>query len=462
MTTASPSPVYLDHAATTPLRPAARAAWLTAADQVGNPSSLHQPGRAARRLVEEAREQVALALGAEPAEVVFTAGGTEADNLAVIGTAWGRRSEDPARRRVLVSPIEHPAVLESADHLGQSGFEVVELAVGRDGRVDLERADRLLAFDPASLALVTCQAVNQETGAIQPVAELAALARRHGVPLHCDAVQAIGHGALAAGASPAPLLDQSDAPASLTASPAGPPSAVVAWTADLAALTVSGHKVGGPVGVGALLARRDLKLKPVLFGGGQERRVRSGTLPAALIAAFAVALTEQMATQAEQSRRLAQLAARLGRRLTDLGAVLVGPSDPAQRVCHIVNALFPGCEHDALLLSLDAAGLACSTGSACTAGVAQASPVLSALGYDPAQARSGLRFSLGWTTGPSDLDALDRALPEALARARAAGQRDWPSADAPRRPTTPATASPGWPAPPSTAAASPDPTGGRP
>ncbi|MDR1212937.1 MAG: cysteine desulfurase [Propionibacteriaceae bacterium] len=462
--TTLPPPVYLDHAATTPLRPAARAAWLAAVEQVGNPSSLHQYGRAARRLVEEAREQVAGALGADPAEVVFTAGGTEADNLAVIGTALGRRAQDPARRRALVSPIEHPAVLESADWLGQLGFEVVEWAVGPDGRVDLERARDLVTADPASWALITCQAVNQETGAIQPLAELAGLALDCAVPLHCDAVQAVGHGAMdLAGTTPRTTLAEtssaettpsrttttgaasgvttSDGTPPAESSPAGAAPATLGaglWRPGLAALTLSGHKLGGPVGIGALLARRDLPLRPVLFGGGQERRVRSGTLPTALIAAFAAALTEQMAASAEETARLAGLARRLRRTLTDLGAVLVGPAAPGQQVCHIVNALFPGCEHDALLLSLDAAGLACSTGSACTAGVAQASPVLLALGYDQASARSGLRFSLGWTSRPADIDALAQALPEVLARARRAGRR--PGADS----------------------AAPDQTGGRP
>jgi cysteine desulfurase len=328
---------------------------------------------------------------------------------------------------VLVSPIEHPAVWESADWLGQLGFEVVELAVGPDGRVDLERASELMTADPASLALITCQAVNQETGAIQPVAELAELALSCGAPLHCDAVQAAGHGSMAAaGSAPASLTKT--VPAQTT--PAGRAPAVLGadlWREGLAALTLSGHKLGGPVGVGALLARRDLPLRPVLFGGGQERRVRSGTLPTALIAAFAVALTEQMAASAAETVRLAELARDLRRTLTDLGAELVGPLDPSQQTCHIVNALFPGCEHDALLLSLDAAGLACSTGSACTAGVAQASPVLLALGYDQTAARSGLRFSLGWTSRPEDIAALARALPEALARARRAGHRGDPT-----------------------------------
>jgi cysteine desulfurase len=383
--------LYLDHAATTPLTPAARAAWLEAAALIGNPHSLHGPGRAVRAVVEEARERIAAALGADPAEVVLTAGGTEADNLAVLGAARARRAADPALTSVFVSAVEHHAVLEPARSLRREGFDVAELPVTGDGCVDLGQAEALIV--PGRTALVSTMTVNNETGAVQPVAELAGLAHAAGAPFHTDAVQAVAY-------LPPPV------------------------TAD--AVTLSAHKLGGPVGVGALVARRDLALTPVTFGGGQERRVRSGTLPAALVAAFAAALDEAVAARADEAARLRGLSARLIAGLARLpGVSVTGPADPARRAPHIVHALVDGCLGEDLLLLLDRAGIAASTGSACTAGVAQPSHVLQAMGHADAAARSGLRFSFGRDTCQGDVDTLLGALAAALAQVR--GEAPWPA-----------------------------------
>ncbi|MGO2179341.1 cysteine desulfurase family protein, partial [Cellulosimicrobium funkei] len=269
---------YLDHAATTPLSPAARDAFVDELTRTGNPSSLHAAGRAARRTVEEARESVAAALGARPSEVVFTAGGTEADNLAVKGLFWGRRTTDPRRRRIVVSAVEHHAVLDPAFWMAEhAGAEIVLLPVDAEGRVDLAALRTEITEHADEIALISVMWANNEVGTLQPVPEVVQLARPHGIPVHSDAVQAVGQ-----------------VPVDFAAS-------------GLDAMTVSGHKLGGPVGVGALVARRDAPLTPVLHGGGQERGVRSGTLDAPAIRAFGVAVTEAVAHRAERAAHLAAL-----------------------------------------------------------------------------------------------------------------------------------------------------------
>ena len=379
---------YLDHAATTPLTPAAAQAFTAASQVLGNPSSAHGAGRAARRVVEEAREQVAANLGAAPADVVFTSSGTEADNLAVIGLARAVLVRQPQRRRVLVSAVEHPAVREAAESLRGAGFDIGLLPVGRDGRVLVEAAARLI---DETTALVSCLWANNETGAIQPVAELAGLAHAQGALMHSDAVQAVGC---------CPVTLSGDT--------------------NLDALTVTAHKLGGPVGIGALIVRSDTEVMPLTFGGGQERRLRSGTVPVALIAAFAQALADAVAQRPAETTRLGVLSARLMAGLAGLGAEITGPANDALRSPAIVDAIFPGCRGDDLLLLLDQAGIACSAGSACAAGVIRPSQVLLAMGYDETEASSALRFSLGWTTADDDITAALDALPQALALARQA------------------------------------------
>ena len=379
---------YLDHAATTPMLPEAIEAVAAALAESGNPSSLHGTGRRARRVVEESRERVAAALGAKPYEVVFTGGGTESDNLAVKGLFWARRAADPRRTRVLASAVEHHAVLDSVQWLERHDGATVEwLPVDRYGRV---HPDTLRAALDDTVALVTVMWANNEVGTVQPVAALAAVAAEHGVPFHTDAVQAVG--AL--------------------------PVDFAASGAD--ALTVSGHKLGGPVGVGALALGRDVGLAPLLHGGGQEREVRSGTLNTAAIVGLAVATEVAVATRPATAARLTALRDGLiaGVRAVVPDAVLSG--DPVDRLPGNAHFVFPGCEGDSLLMLLDARGVECSTGSACSAGVARASHVLLAMGVPAEHAVGSLRFSLGRTSTAADVDALLAVLPGAVERSRRA------------------------------------------
>ena len=383
---------YLDHAATTPMLAEALDAYVTAAREVGNPSSLHAHGRAARRLVEESRERIAAVLGARPSEVVFTSGGTESDNLAVKGIFWARRVADPRRLRVVASAVEHHAVLDSVDWLvAHEGASATWLPVDAAGRLDPAVLADVVAEHGDEIAVISVQWANNEVGTVQPVPELAALAARTGVPFHTDAVQAVGQ-----------------VPVDFAASGA-------------AALTLTGHKLGGPVGVGALLLGRDVACTPLLHGGGQERDVRSGTLDTAGVAAFAVAVETAVKNQQEHAARVAALRDNLVARVRQAVPDVVFNGDLDNRLPGNAHFSFPGCEGDALLLLLDAQGIACSTGSACSAGVAQPSHVLLAMGADDDRARSSLRFTLGHTSTSADVDALLAALPAAVDRARRAG-----------------------------------------
>lgn len=383
---------YLDHAATTPMLPEALAAMTDELARTGNPSSLHTAGRRARRVVEESRESLAASLGARPSEVVITAGGTEADNLAVKGIFWSRRAADPRRVRVLASAVEHHAVLDAVAWLGaHEGADVEWLPVDSVGRVHPETLDAALRRNPDDVALVTVMWANNEVGTVQPVAQIAEVARGYGVPVHSDAVQAPGQLAVDFAAS------------------------------GLDAMTVTGHKLGGPLGVGALLLSRGVAPEPLLHGGGQEREVRSGTLDAPAVVGFAVAAAVACGEQPVRAPRLTALRERLvaGVRNVVPDAILNG--DPVDRLPGNAHFSFPGCEGDALLMLLDAAGIECSTGSACSAGVAQPSHVLLAMGADEASARASLRFSLGHTSTQRDVDDLLQALGPAVGRARRAG-----------------------------------------
>ncbi|MEV7287627.1 cysteine desulfurase family protein [Streptomyces sp. NPDC093252] len=385
---------YLDHAATTPMLPEAAEALTAHLGITGNASSLHASGRAARRTVEEARESLAEALGARPSEVVLTSGGTEADNLAVKGLYWARRDADPARTRVLASPVEHHAVLDAVHWLGEhEGATVEYLPVDSFGRVHPDALREAIARDPGDVALATVMWANNEIGTVMAVRELADAAAEFGIPLHSDAVQAFGQVPVDFGAS------------------------------GLAALTVSGHKIGGPYGIGALLLGREYSLVPVLHGGGQERHVRSGTLDVPAIASFAVA--GRLAAERREwfGREIGALRDRLADavRTAVPDAILGGDPAPGGRLPANAHFTFPGCEGDSLLLLLDAQGIECSTGSACTAGVAQPSHVLLATGVDPDLARGTLRFSLGHTSTGADVEAVAKAIGPAVERARAAG-----------------------------------------
>src|SRR6202167_3251431 len=390
------SPVYLDHAATTPMLPEAIEAMTEELAELGNPSSLHNAGRRARRVVEKARKQIAAAYGARPSEVIFTSGGTEADNLAVKGLFWARRAADPARRRVLSAAIEDHAVLDSLGWLrDHEAAEVGWPALDSSGVIEPAALREAIEQEPGAVALVSIMWANNEVGTVQPAAELAAVAREYQIPFHSDAVQA-------AGQLPVSLADS-----------------------GATALTVTAHKLGGPVGAGALLLARGADLVPVLHGGGQERDVRSGTLDAPAIRAFAVAVEIATGRGADENKRLAglrdDLIAQVLAAVPD--AIPNGALSGPRRLPGNAHFSFPGCEGDALLMLLDAKGIACSTGSACTAGIAQPSHVLLAMGAGDARARGALRFSLGHTSSQQDVDALGAVIGEAVERARRATAR---------------------------------------
>ena len=383
---------YLDHAATTPMLPEALAAMTAELALTGNPSSLHTAGRRARRVVEESRETLAAALGARPSEVVLTAGGTEADNLAVKGLFWSRRAADPRRVRVLASAVEHHAVLDPVAWLGaHEGATVEWLPVDSYGRVHPDAVEDALARNPEDVALVTVMWANNEVGTIEPVSQIVEAAHRYGVPVHSDAVQAVGQ-----------------IPVDFAAS-------------GLDAMSVTGHKIGGPLGVGALVLGRGLSPEPLLHGGGQERDVRSGTLDAPAVVGFAEAARVACAQRPVVAPRVAALRDELIERVRQAVPDAVLNGDPVNRLPGNAHFSFAGCEGDALLMLLDAAGVECSTGSACSAGIAQPSHVLLAMGADEARARGSLRFSLGHTSTEQDVTDLIAALVPSVQRARRAG-----------------------------------------
>jgi cysteine desulfurase len=388
--------VYLDHAATTPILPEAAAAMTARLGSVGNPNSLHASGRAARRVVEESRETIARVLGCRPGEVVFTSGGTEADNLALKGLFWARQAEDPRRTRVISTTVEHHAVLDPLHWLEeQGGADVVLAPVDRLGRLDVAAFRAAVEEDPESVALVSVMWANNEVGTVQPIAEVVAIAREHGIPVHSDAVQAVGQ-----------------VPVDFASS-------------GLDAMTLTGHKIGGPYGVGALLLRREVQLTALLHGGGQERDVRSGTIDAPAIAGFATACELAVKHQPDLAVRLSALRDELVREVQHVVTDAAYNGDPVSDVAHRLpgnaHLTFPGCEGDSLLMLLDARGIECSTGSACNAGVPQPSHVLLAMGCSDEQARASLRFSLGHTSTETDVRALVDAIGPVVERARAAG-----------------------------------------
>ena len=384
---------YLDHAATTPMLPEAVDAMAAAMSLTGNASSLHTSGRRSRRAVEESREALAAALGARPSEVVFTAGGTESDNLAVKGLFWARRAADPRRTRLVVGAVEHHAVLDAVLWLEQhEGAQVTWVPVDELGRVTPEALREAMGTGD-DVALVSVMWANNEVGTVQPVRALADIAHEHGVPFHTDAVQAVGQLAVDFAASGAD------------------------------ALSVTGHKYGGPLGAGALLLGRDVALVPLLHGGGQERDVRSGTLAVPALVGLATATALAVERQPEAAVRLAGLRDDLVERVGAAVPEALLNGDPVDRLPGNAHFSFPGCEGDSLLMLLDARGIEVSTGSACSSGVPQPSHVLTAMGHEPRRARSSLRFSLGHTSMPADVDDLVEALPPVVERARRAALR---------------------------------------
>ena len=392
--------VYLDHAATTDVLPAAIDAMVEQMRNGGNPSSLHAVGRDARATVEYARERIARAVGADPAEVIFTSGGTEADNLAVKGIYWKRREEDPQRTRILVSSIEHHAVEETCEWLEKAeGAQLEWIPVDEHGSVNPQTVRELIEKNPEDVALVTVMWANNEVGTVQPIPEIAAIAAEYGIPVHSDAVQAFGA-----------------VPIDFHAS-------------GVATLAISGHKIGGPMGIGALVATRAVQLTPVLHGGGQERSVRSGTIDAPAIAGFAEAAVHSVENLPEESARISALRNELVAAISALipQAHLSGENPlteeyPGQkRLPGNAHFTFENAEGDTLLFLLDMQGISSSTGSACNAGVTRPSHVLMAMGMDEDTARSAQRFTLGHSTTGADIARLIAALPSAYEQAAKAG-----------------------------------------
>lgn len=383
--------VYLDYAATAPVRPEVVDAVGTAMREVGNPSSLHAAGRRARRLVEESRERVAAALGAEAMEVVFTAGGTEADNLAVKGVHWARQNADASRDTIVTSAAEHHAVLDSVRWLADRGARVGWVGVDPTGRVD---GDALAALLDDRTSVVSLMWANNEVGAVSPIADIVAIAHASGVPVHTDAVQAVGY-----------------LPVDFAAS-------------GVDAMSVGAHKFGGPRGVGALVLRRTTKAAPLLHGGGQERDLRSGTVDTASVVGMAVALEETVRMRSAEFERLASLRrdllARVRAVVPDVHLNGVEIPDEATALPGLLSLSVPGCTGDTLLMVLDEHGIRVSTGSACTSGVPDPSHVVQAMTGDPARSRSTLRISLGRDTSTADVDAFVAAFGRAVTLARSA------------------------------------------
>lgn len=377
---------YLDHAASTQVRPevvdlvAGELSW------VGNSSSIHAHGRHAKKAIETAREQVASALGTAPAEVVFTAGGTEANNHAIKGLYAARVAADERRRVVVTTGIEHPAVRDSIEWLTRQGAERLLLPVTRNGVVDLAAATQLLRGNVDRIALVAVMWANNELGTVQPLAELAELCNELELPLHTDAVQAAA-------------FEEIDFDRH-----------------GFAAAAVSGHKLGAPQGIGAMLLKRSLTLEPLLHGGGQERRIRSGTVPAALIAGLGLAAQLEAQQRAAVVAHVRELRDEIESLLTRLvpGVVINGIDAP--RLPSIVSATLPDTDAQALLLALDAAGVCVSAGSACSAGTPKPSQVLAAIGMEPAAMAGTVRISVGWSSTSADVAKLAEVLPVAMQR----------------------------------------------
>lgn len=372
---------YFDHAATTPIRETARAAWLEYAG-MANPASQYASGRAARSVLDTAREQIAQLLGCEPIEVIFTASGTESDNIGVHGLWKAHQGQVP--NRIVTTAIEHPGVLETVKALEADGADVDYLPVDSHGTI----ANVEALNTPAAVAAVMW--ANNETGAIQPIEKVIAAAKEVDTPVHVDAVQVVGHQHI--------NFDELGA----------------------TTLAASAHKFGGPRGVGLLLARRSPAPQPVMFGGGQERSIRSGTVDVAGAAATAAALAEAVNEVDEETTRLRYLVNKLRDHVvaTIDNTVVHTPRHSLPGHLHLS---FPGAEGDSLIMLLDSLGLEASTGSACSNGVNRASHVLLAMGVSESTARSAVRFTLGATTTEEDVDTLIAQLPDVVARARLAG-----------------------------------------
>ncbi|CAM8627652.1 cysteine desulfurase family protein [Candidatus Planktophila dulcis] len=372
--------VYLDHAATTPMFDIAIDAMNASLRKLGNPSSLHAEGRSTRKDVEDAREKIAKGVGCLSSEVIFTGSGTEANNAAIKGLFW-----HSDKKVILISSIEHHAVLDPAHWLVEhEGAELIEIPVEADGVIDLAFLNKTVAERVSEIALISVMHSNNETGVIQPIAEVVKIAGD--IPVHCDAVQSFTKVALS-------FKDL-----------------------GLFAMTISGHKVGGPLGIGALILRRAVEIPALLHGGGQERDIRSGTLNAPSIVALAAAVEAKL----YDASKVAELrdSFEAGVLASRPDAVINGKSAP--RLPGISNITFPGTQSDSLLLLMDSQKVSCSTGAACTAGVHRPSHVLMAMGLTDVLSQSSLRFSFGTTNTASDVAYALSVLPDVIERGLAA------------------------------------------
>ena len=374
--------IYVDHAATTPLSPAAFKAITSQLQELGNPSSLHTHGRATRKALEDAREAIAQQVSCLPSEVIFTASGTEANNIALKGLWWNGKAQ--GKKVVVISAVEHHAILDPAHWLEtHEGAEVIQVPVDVHGVINLDFLKDLITKRSEEIAVISIMHSNNETGVIQPIQEVVAMARK--IPVHTDAVQSF---------KKVPLSYKD---------------------LGVTALTLSAHKVGGPLGIGALILRRAYEIPALLHGGGQEREIRSGTLNAPSIVAFSAAATEKYPSSEVQSLRDNFIKA-IHQEIPD--AYVNG--EASQRLPGIVNVTFPGTQSDTLLLLLDNAHVSASTGSACSAGVHEASHVLLAMGHTEATAQSSLRFSFGAASTQADVDFVMSVLPDVIRTGRAA------------------------------------------
>ena len=375
--------VYLDHAATTPMISASLDAMNASLKKLGNPSSLHTEGRATRKDVEDAREVIAKAIDCQPSEIIFTGSGTEADNAAIKGLYW-----KSGKKVIVISAIEHAAVIDPAEWLeAHEGAEIVRIPVDRDGLMDLDFLRDLVAKRGNEIALISVMHSNNETGVIQPVGEVVKIAGE--IFVHTDAVQSF---------TKVPLSYKE---------------------LGVTAMTLSAHKVGGPLGIGVLVLRRAMEIPALLHGGGQEREIRSGTLNAPSIVAFAAAV----AARNYDAKKIEAL-----RKKFEDGVIASVPDAyingvKSARLPGIVNVTFPGTQSDSLLLLMDSEKVSCSTGAACSAGVHRPSHVLLAMGHTEVSAQSSLRFSLGATTTEVEVDFALSVLPKVIERGRAANKK---------------------------------------
>lgn len=390
-------PYYLDHAASSPIRPGVLAAYAKYLGVAGNPSSVHSFGQAARQLLEEAREEIATLLRANRSEVIFTSGGTESDNLAIKGIYWHRNTSDPKRKLIVTSKLEHHAVLETIEWLvREQGAEVSFVSLNEQGEIDLAALEELLSNRSNEIALVSLMWANNEIGVVNPIKQITSIAKQHGIPVHSDGVAALGH----------LRIDFEES--------------------GLSALTITGHKIGSPVGIGALLVARNQKLTPLFQGGSHERGLRSGTQDAAAAKAFALSVSEAVAEIDSKATEHKKLLGRLVEGVRDIASDVKVTGEFAERIPNIVHLRFGNLLGETLMFLLDREGIAVSTGAACSAGVPEPSHVVLALVGSETEANSCIRISLGHDSTEQDIEAFLNAFPkayEAASRANLVGKK---------------------------------------